>query len=94
MSDDNNIQFDPHQHQTVYLPPAQTDIFTILRNNTGSLAWIAAALFAFWGIATAWERKASKTQLEKAHARILKLEKEIVSIRAELKFRKFRRRRP
>ena len=93
MSD--NLDFDPHKHQTIYHPPAQTDIFTIIKNNTGGLAWIATGLAAFVGLILAWERKASKVELEKAKSRVLLLEKEIVRIRTELKYRfKTERRRP
>lgn len=89
MSDPSHDTYEPLREQhTIMVPAPRNDLWGILRDNTGTLTWIALLFAGFAGLVIAWERKANRTEVQALQQRVLKAEKEIVILKTILKHRR------
>lgn len=94
MSDPSHDTYEPIREQhTIMVPAPRNDLWGILRDNTGTLTWIAMLFIGFAGLVIAWERKANRTEVQALQKRVLQTEKELVILKTTLQHLKERGRK-
>ena len=95
MSDPSHDTYEPIREQhTIMVPAPRNDLWGILRDNTGTLTWIALLFAGFAGLVIAWERKANRTEVQALQKRVLKLETDVAILRTTVQHLRERRRKP
>jgi len=92
MSDPSHDTYGPIREQhTIMVPAPRNDLWGILKDNTGTLTWIALLFCGFAGLVIAWERKANRTEVLRLQSRVLTLEKEMAVMKAVRKAKEKKR---